>query len=571
MRTRGATERRDFLAEAMEANPYEQRRRRLFECGEVVGLYGDYADVRVGYDAEGQPLVLEEVHVISGYRPEPGTWVALRYLNGHPGEPIVVGPALTAAEPPDTEQSPAEVVSARSSSHFGAYASLDGRLEAAEGGLLGKFDPSSGHTHSSQAGQGPKLAQACSHQQADTDASPTALHHTLGTGGNQAAAGSHSHSGLVTYSSAAPKAPWAPGQPGSGTPVARWDHRHPNLAWILEQTFERVLKGVLDTKTATPSSVTYTFGNAVTDNNGIATWYGMGWASLPGYRSTGNPNDYFEMTFRSAGTNSIVLNRGVLIPAHPEHHAVVLLDGQLHGTWDQSNPTYTLSSVAAGIHTVRVVRDAQPDNENLTIGSLQLYALPYQGVGVSGDVFTILAGLPYVLVYTLGIGPANNGATRYSTEYAPALSPKLPMGSYNNDTALARDVISVSGWGISSAAAMINLPSWDHSSGSFLPFTAGLALSLSGTAATRGWRIIPTGINYILGTPYLGTSIIWAAAWAAVVQVTVPGSGSVFAAGDLALLVATRSPGPPTTAPQVLTGDTPDRAGDLFKIPTDLY
>ena len=52
------------------------------------------------------------------------------------------------------------------------------------------------HDHSS-TGPGAygsnKLAQANTHQSPDTDSAPTALHHTLGTGANQAAAGNHNH------------------------------------------------------------------------------------------------------------------------------------------------------------------------------------------------------------------------------------------------------------------------------------------------------------------------------------------------------------------------------------------
>ena len=53
-----------------------------------------------------------------------------------------------------------------------------------------------GHNHSGDAAntsKGAKLAQANTHQSADTDTSTTALHHTLGTGANQAAAGNHIH------------------------------------------------------------------------------------------------------------------------------------------------------------------------------------------------------------------------------------------------------------------------------------------------------------------------------------------------------------------------------------------
>jgi len=47
------------------------------------------------------------------------------------------------------------------------------------------------HDHASN-----KLAQSNTHESPDTDTAPTALHHTLGTGANQAAAGNHNHSGV---------------------------------------------------------------------------------------------------------------------------------------------------------------------------------------------------------------------------------------------------------------------------------------------------------------------------------------------------------------------------------------
>lgn len=47
------------------------------------------------------------------------------------------------------------------------------------------------HDHDGSPTQ--KLAQANTHESADTDSGTTALHHTLGTGANQAAAGNHTH------------------------------------------------------------------------------------------------------------------------------------------------------------------------------------------------------------------------------------------------------------------------------------------------------------------------------------------------------------------------------------------
>lgn len=49
------------------------------------------------------------------------------------------------------------------------------------------------HSHDGTREQGQKLVQANTHQSPDTDVSGTSLHHTLGTGHNQAARGDHTH------------------------------------------------------------------------------------------------------------------------------------------------------------------------------------------------------------------------------------------------------------------------------------------------------------------------------------------------------------------------------------------
>jgi hypothetical protein len=56
------------------------------------------------------------------------------------------------------------------------------------------------HAHDGTAGV--KLAQANTHETPDTDSATTALHHTIGTGANNAAAGNHTHSGVYEPASA---------------------------------------------------------------------------------------------------------------------------------------------------------------------------------------------------------------------------------------------------------------------------------------------------------------------------------------------------------------------------------
>ena len=56
------------------------------------------------------------------------------------------------------------------------------------------------HSHDGATSRhGSKLVQANTHQSPDTDASTSALHHTIGTGANQGAAGNHSHSVAVVW------------------------------------------------------------------------------------------------------------------------------------------------------------------------------------------------------------------------------------------------------------------------------------------------------------------------------------------------------------------------------------
>lgn len=58
------------------------------------------------------------------------------------------------------------------------------------------------HDHSNtEARPTGKLLQANTHQTPDTDGSTSALHHTLGTGANQAAAGNHTHTQATSHSS----------------------------------------------------------------------------------------------------------------------------------------------------------------------------------------------------------------------------------------------------------------------------------------------------------------------------------------------------------------------------------
>jgi len=84
----------DVFRQLAAADPYQRRARRLFERGQVVAVSGNEADVRVGFDAQGNPLQLEQVPIISGYLPRVGDWVAIQYEAGHSAAPWVTGPSM---------------------------------------------------------------------------------------------------------------------------------------------------------------------------------------------------------------------------------------------------------------------------------------------------------------------------------------------------------------------------------------------------------------------------------------------------------------------------------------------
>lgn len=87
-----ATGLRPDLYERLAAtNPFASRARKLFGRGQVIAVRGNEADLRVGYDARGNALEMEQVPIVSGYAPQVGDWVAIGYEAGQAGAPWVMG------------------------------------------------------------------------------------------------------------------------------------------------------------------------------------------------------------------------------------------------------------------------------------------------------------------------------------------------------------------------------------------------------------------------------------------------------------------------------------------------
>jgi hypothetical protein len=128
------------------------------------------------------------------------------------------------------------------------------------------------HSGADDIRHGPKLPQASTHENADTDSGPTAIHHTIGTGPGQVAAGNHTH--------AAPTLPQAP------YVICTSTTRPPN-PWVGMQIYETDLKCVriwdsfgtddpvtgLNAQDTFPTTFTDAYGRHALDPASWEQWY----------------------------------------------------------------------------------------------------------------------------------------------------------------------------------------------------------------------------------------------------------------------------------------------------------
>lgn len=117
-------------------------------------------------------------------------------------------------EPSAPETTPLSSAGTGSKNHLEHHRDLGDAIEALETNVALKT-----HDHSgTEARPTSKLLQTNTHQSPDTDIGPTSLHHTLGTGVNQAARGNHTHDYnsasitgqpyIICTSTTRPAAPW---------------------------------------------------------------------------------------------------------------------------------------------------------------------------------------------------------------------------------------------------------------------------------------------------------------------------------------------------------------------------
>lgn len=358
-----------------------------------------------------------------------------------------------------------------------------------------------------------------------------------------------------------------------------WQNSRQNPQWLMEETFDRLIRGTLDSGNATPASVTRTFGDsATTDSNGIVTW-SANWVSATGYRYTKVAGSTAVMNLRSSGTNNLVLDRGTAALTYDSGVTVVISGATTYsGTWNQQTSQTKTISMSAGINLVTItavnaVDEDEGDDTYCVLKSAQWYALPYQGMGVAGDVVTSIYVPNAFWVSTISIGNTDNGATWNKSRVGESIINRLPLGTEITDWSFTRSscvpaqgASSVVATGLVRARPIGEYPGTTSITATL--FSVGQSFTLS-TAGTRGFQATcPLGPSDYASD--LNASITYHVSLPMLARVTSIGSGSNFSVGDICLCVVAQN----RTASycEISTGVTGStrRVADLFSLPSDL-
>lgn len=131
-------------------------------------------------------------------------------------------------EPSAPETTPLSSAGTGNKDHYNHHKDLGDSIEAIQANV-----PLKGHDHSGTGARAtPKLIQANTHESADTDLGPASIHHTLGTGANQAARGNHTHNAadIVGMGWVICTSTTRPGSPVLGMAIYETD-RHRAYVW----------------------------------------------------------------------------------------------------------------------------------------------------------------------------------------------------------------------------------------------------------------------------------------------------------------------------------------------------
>lgn len=206
------------------------------------------------------------------------------------------------------------------------YASVKARIEDVMAGVRA-------HTHDGTSGV--KLSQSNTHQSPDTDAAAGSLHHTLGTGANQAASGTHTHTQSQSHGSPdTDSAPTALHHTlGTGAnQAAQGTHTH-----TADPTALTGVGVVVMCAAAAPAGYLLCDGTAVSRTTYAALWTYLGTTSSPWGQGNGtstfNVPDFRSRMPIGAGTGTGLTNRAL---------------GTTGGAQDAVVPTHSHTGSTAG-------------------------------------------------------------------------------------------------------------------------------------------------------------------------------------------------------------------------------
>lgn len=160
-----------------------------------------------------------------------------------------------------------------------------------------------GHDHDGSPES--KLAQANTHESPDTDSSTSSLHHTIGTGANQAAAGNHTHAG-----SGVPSGTSFPGSPSTNDLYFRTDrgllYFYDGTRWLTVAEYSESL-GNLDTNQ--PLSVNGSLKWGATDLGDNGQWITR-IAAVNFVATTNNGSNFWTLQLTSRSATATAHNLG---------------------------------------------------------------------------------------------------------------------------------------------------------------------------------------------------------------------------------------------------------------------
>lgn len=230
------------------------------------------------------------------------------------------------------------------------------------------------HTHSGSGRNGSKLTQARTHETPDTDSGSSSLHHTIGTGANQGAAGNHTHSVTTVWPVGAVFITEVAGNPASAP------HSLPGTWTQITGQFI-VAAGSTFTAGSTGGGTSHTHV-ATFSSTGSHTHTSADTSSSGSHSHTGNTTGSSSFSHNNHPTTSSGSGGSDVVAADPTGSSYVVPKAShthLSGTSTSTSHTHATGSTGtdgAHVHTVSAVDSEASHDHTSTIASAANINLP---------------------------------------------------------------------------------------------------------------------------------------------------------------------------------------------------